>query len=137
MATARDLMSEGAQCIREEQTLAEAAKMMRDLDVGSLPICGPDDKLHGMITDRDIVVKCVAEGGDCTETTASQLAQGMVHWVSADASVDDTLAMMSEHQVKRLPVVEDHRLIGMISETDLTKHLDESRLAETVSGVYA
>lgn len=137
MATARDVMNGGAQCIKEEQTLAEAAQMMRDLDVGSLPICGPDEKLHGMITDRDIVVKCIAEGGDCMQTRARDLAQGSVHWVSADADIDDALAMMREHQVKRLPVIEDHRLVGMISETDLTKTLDEDRLVQTVSAVYA
>ena len=137
MATARDVMTEGAQCIKEDQSLAEAAKMMRDLDVGSLPICGPDDKLHGMITDRDIVVKCIAEGGDCTQTRAADLSQGSVHWISADADIDDALATMSEHQVKRLPVVDNHRLVGMISETDLTKHVDKNRLAETVTGVYA
>jgi CBS domain-containing protein len=137
MATARDVMNGGAQCIKEEQTLAEAAQMMRDLDVGSLPICGPDEKLHGMITDRDIVVKCIAEGGDCMKTTARDLAQGSVHWVSADADIDDALAMMREHQVKRLPVIEDQRLVGMISETDLTKKLDEDRLAQTVTAVYA
>jgi|SRR5690349_14876876 CBS domain-containing protein len=137
MATARDVMNGGAQCIKEEQTLAEAAQMMRDLDVGSLPICGPDEKLHGMITDRDIVVKCIAEGGDCMQTTARDLAQGSVHWVSADADIDDALAMMREHQVKRLPVIEDQRLVGMISETDLTKKLDEDRLAQTVTAVYA
>ena len=137
MATARDVMNGGAQCIKEEQTLAEAAQMMRDLDVGSLPICGPDEKLHGMITDRDIVVKCIAEGGDCMQTRARDLAQGSVHWVSADADIDDALALMREHQVKRLPVIEDQRLVGMISETDLTKTLDEDRLVRTVSAVYA
>lgn len=137
MATARDVMNSGAQCIREEQTLADAARMMRDLDVGSLPICGADEKLHGMITDRDIVVKCIAEGGDCAQTKAGDLAQGRVHWISADADIDDALAIMREHQVKRLPVMEDHRLVGMISETDLTKKLDEDRLAETVTAVYA
>lgn len=137
MATARDVMNGGAQCIKEEQTLAEAAQMMRDLDVGSLPICGPDEKLHGMITDRDIVVKCIAEGGDCMQTRARDLAQGSVHWVSADADIDDALAMMREHQVKRLPVIEDQRLVGMISETDLTKKLDEDRLVRTVSALYA
>lgn len=139
MARASDVMTEGAQCIKEDQTLAEAAQMMRDLDVGSLPICGPDDKLHGMITDRDIVVKCIAEGGDCTQTRAGDLAQGMVHWVPSDADIDDALAQMKEHQVKRMPVVDsqNHRLVGMISETDLTKHLDQGRLAETVTEVYA
>lgn len=131
-------MTTGTQCIQEDQTLAEAARMMRDLDVGSLPICGADGKLHGMITDRDIVVKCIADGGDCTQTQAGDLAQGSIHWVSADADIDDVLAQMSEHQVKRMPVVQDHRLIGMISETDLTKStIDNARLADVVSDVYA
>ena len=131
-------MTTGTQCIQEDQTLAEAARMMRDLDVGSLPICGADGRLHGMVTDRDIVVKCIADDGDCTQTRAGDLAQGSVHWVSADADIDDVLAQMSEHQVKRMPVVEDHRLIGMISETDLTKsNLDNARLADVVSDVYA
>ena len=137
MTTARDVMNAGAQCIKEDQTLAEAARMMRDLDVGSLPICGNDEKLHGMLTDRDIVVKCVADNGDCTQSRAGDFAQGTVHWVSADTDIDDALAIMSEHQVKRLPVLEDHRLVGMISETDLTKGVDQTRLAETVTDVYA
>ena len=90
-----------------------------------------------MITDRDIVVKCIAEGGDCTQSRAGEFAQGTVHWVSADTDIDDALAVMSEHQVKRLPVVEDHRLVGMISETDLTKKVDSHRLADVVTDVYA
>ena len=131
-------MTTGAQCIQEDQTLAEAARMMRDLDVGSLPICGADNKLHGMITDRDIVVKCIAVGGDCTQTRARDLAQGSIHWVSSDADIDDVLAQMSEHQVKRMPVVDNHRLVGMISETDLTKsNIDEVQLADVITDVYA
>ena len=131
-------MTTGTQCIQEDQTLAEAARMMRDLDVGSLPICGADGRLHGMVTDRDIVVKCIADDGDYTQTRAGDLAQGSVHWVSADADIDDVLAQMSEHQVKRMPVVEDHRLVGMISETDLTKsNIDNARLADVVTDVYA
>lgn len=137
MTTARDVMTTGTQCIKEDQTLAEAARMMRDLDVGSLPICGSDDKLHGMLTDRDIVIRCVAEDGDCTQSRAGEFAQGTIHWVSSDTDIDDALAVMAEHQVKRLPVVDDHRLVGMISETDLTKHIDSSRLAHVVTDVYA
>jgi len=137
MTTARDVMTTGTQCIKEDQTLTEAARMMRDLDVGSLPICGNDEKLHGMLTDRDIVVRCVAEGGDCMQSRAGDFAQGTIHWVSADTDIDDALAIMSEHQVKRLPVLEDHRLVGMISQTDLTKKVDSDRLADVVTDVYA
>src|SRR4051812_4174641 len=64
VTTARDIMTRDATCAKADETLADAARIMRDLDVGALPICGEDDRLKGMITDRDIVVKCVAEGGD-------------------------------------------------------------------------
>ncbi|WP_109473718.1 CBS domain-containing protein [Ornithinimicrobium cavernae] len=134
---AQDVMSSGAECIKEDQSLLEAGKMMRDLDVGSLPICGKDDKLHGMITDRDIVVRCLAEDGDCSTMTAGSLAQGTIYWIDADSDVDDALAVMQEHQVKRLPVMRDHRLVGMISESDVTRQLDDSRISHFAQEVYA
>src|SRR3982750_1739885 len=68
MTTARDIMTQGVECARSEETLADAARKMRDLDVGALPICGDDDRLKGVVTDRDLVVKCVAEGTDPTST---------------------------------------------------------------------
>ena len=68
MTTAREVMTGDASCVGTEDTLADAARRMRDLDVGALPICGDDNRLKGMITDRDIVVKCVADGGDPNQT---------------------------------------------------------------------
>ena len=76
MTAARDIMHAGAECIGEHETLAQAARRMRDLGVGALPVCGDDDRLHGIITDRDIVIKCVAAGGDPATVTAGDLAQG-------------------------------------------------------------
>ena len=137
MTTAREVMHSGAECIKEDQSLLEAAKMMRDMGVGSLPICGMDDKLHGMLTDRDIVVGCVAEGGDCSSVTAGSMAMGKVYWVDVDTDIDDALAVMKEHQVKRLPVMEDHRLVGMISESDITSRLDDARIGVFAQQVYA
>lgn len=137
MTTARDVMSNDAQCIKESESILDAARRMRDLGVGSLPICGNDDKLHGMLTDRDIVIKCVAEGADCANTTAGELAQGSIYWVEADADIEDALAMMREHQVKRMPVMESHRLVGMISESDVTRHLDEHQISNFAQEVYA
>jgi CBS domain-containing protein len=137
MTTARDVMHTGTKCIGEEQNLIDAARMMRDLGVGSLPICGADDKLRGMLTDRDIVVKCLAEGADCATTTVGSLAQGRVFFVDANADIDDVLAVMEEHQVRRLPVIENHRLVGLISESDLSRSLDAARIQEFVGRVYA
>ena len=113
--------------------------MMRDLGVGSLPICGDDDRLQGIITDRDIVIKCVAEGSDPRTTPAGELAQGKPVTVSDDSDLHNVLQSMTEHQIKRMPVIDhdSHQLIGMISEADLARHLGEDDLAEFVEKVYA
>lgn len=137
MTTARDIMNPGATCIGEGQTLDEAARMMRDLQVGSLPICGNDNKLHGIITDRDIVVKCLAEGKDPTSCTAGELAQGHVTYVEANTDMDEIVEIMGREQVKRMPVIQDHQLVGMISESDLARHLDDQRLSTFVERVFA
>jgi CBS domain-containing protein len=132
MTTAKDIMHAGAECIGQRQTLTEAARMMRDMQVGALPICGEDDRLHGIITDRDIVIKCLAEGGDPTTMTAEQLAQGTPAHVDAAADMSEVLETMKRRQIKRLPVIEDHRLVGMISEADLARSLPEDQVGAFV-----
>jgi CBS domain-containing protein len=134
---ARDIMHAGAECIGEDETVATAAQRMRDLGVGSLPICGKDDRLHGILTDRDITIKCTAEGRDPAQVRAGDLAQDTLFWVDATAEIGEVLHQMEDHRVKRLPVIENHRLVGMISEADLARHLDEHRLAEFVEKVYS
>ena len=109
---------------------------MRDLGVGALPICGADDRLHGILTDRDIVVKCIAEGRDPTNVRAGDLAQETLVWADAAAPVDEVLYKMENNQVKRLPVIENHRLVGMITEADLAHSLNRRRVAEFVEKVY-
>ncbi|MGP3921706.1 MULTISPECIES: CBS domain-containing protein [unclassified Streptomyces] len=144
MATAetlrvRDIMTEGTQCIGENESMLDAARMMRDLNVGSLPICGTDDRLKGIITDRDIVVQCCAEGMDLSKTKASQLS-GPLHWIDADAPITECLEMMETHQIKRLPVIDvrdSHRLVGMVSEQNLARNISDDQLAEFVERVYA
>ena len=135
-STVRDMMHPGAECIGEHDSLLKAAQMMRDLGVGALPICGEDDRLKGIITDRDIVVKCCAEGRDLSTTTAGELAQGLVY-VTADASVDEALQIMERNQIKRLPVIDNRRIVGMVTEADLARSLPEDKLAEFVHRVYA
>lgn len=136
MTTAREIMNPGVQCVDEDASLVEAARMMRDLDVGSLPICGKDDRLHGIITDRDIVIRAVAEGRDLSATRAGEFGCH-VHWVDASDSLAHVLETMGEHQIRRLPVIENHRLVGMVSEADLARHLPEDQLATFVERVYA
>lgn len=129
-------MHSGVECIKEDRSLLDAARMMRDLNVGSLPICGNDDRLHGIITDRDIVVKAVAEGRDPATMMAGELS-GHVHWVDADDDLQHVLRTMEDNQIRRLPVIDNHRLVGIVSEADLAKHLAEGQLAEFVERVYA
>jgi CBS domain-containing protein len=133
---ARDIMHPGAECIGEGDSVAAAAQKMRDLNVGALPICGADDRLHGIITDRDIVVKCIAEGRDPAQVRAGDYAQETLVWAEATAPVGEVLHKMENHRVKRLPVIEDHRLVGMITEADLAHSLNQRRLAEFVEKVY-
>jgi CBS domain-containing protein len=133
---ARDIMHPGAECIGEGDSVAAAAQRMRDLGVGSLPICGADDRLHGILTDRDIVMRCIAEGLDPAQVRAGDLAQDTLFWVEATAGVGEVLHQMEDHRVKRLPVIENHRLVGIITEADLARNLDEHRLAEFVEKLY-
>lgn len=134
---ARDIMHPGAECIPADGSVAAAAAKMRELGVGSLPICGADDRLQGILTDRDIVVKCIAEGRDPAQVRAGDLAQGTVFWVDASADIGEVLHQMEDHKVKRLPVIDNHRLVGIISEADLARNLDEHRLAQFVEKVYS
>ncbi|CAM5538960.1 CBS domain-containing protein [Streptomyces narbonensis] len=135
MTTAREIMHAGASCVQENESLMDAARRMSELDVGALPICGPDDRLHGIITDRDIVVKRLAKGKDPHRMTAGDLAQGKPVTVDAGADSEVVLRTMQDHRVRRVPVIDDHRMVGMISEADLARHLPEERVGHFVEEV--
>jgi CBS domain-containing protein len=137
MSTARDVMHLGVQCIGEQETLARAAEMMRDLHVGSLPVCGQDDRIHGIITDRDIVVRCIAAGDDPLLVTAGDLARGTPVWADVETGTDEILELMIDSGVRRIPVMEAHRIVGMISEADLAVHLDDAQLKHFAQALYA
>ncbi|WP_251453510.1 CBS domain-containing protein [Microbacterium sp. Marseille-Q6648] len=135
MTTAREVMTTDVTCIKEGDTLVEAARLLRQLDVGALPICGSDDKLKGMLTDRDIVVKCIADGGDPSTATAGDLAEGKPVTIGADDDIRDALTMMQQHQVRRLPVIDGHRLVGIISQADVALSMSPTETGETVAEI--
>jgi CBS domain-containing protein len=135
MTVARDLMTPDPTCVKEGQTLVEAARMLRDLDIGSMPICGDDNRLKGMLTDRDIVVKCIASGRDPNTVTAGELAEGKPVTIGADDDIRDALRMMQEHQVRRLPVIDGHDLVGIIAQADVARELSPDQTAETVEQI--
>jgi len=135
--TARSIMTGGVECIGENQTITETARTMARLDVGALPICGQDERLKGMITDRDIVLKVIAAGKDPGQVTAGDLAQGKPVTVGADDSVEELVRTMADHQVKRLPVIDGHRLIGIVTEADVAANASPDSVADLVRQVYA
>jgi CBS domain-containing protein len=135
MTTARDIMSGSAECARSTDTLADAARKMQDLDVGALPICGEDDRLAGMVTDRDIALAIAVEGRD-PGTQVEELAQGKPVTIGADDSIEEALETMISHGVRRLPVIDGHRLVGMVSQADIATRADDAlagRLVEAIS----
>ncbi len=137
--TARDIMSEDCTCAGENDTVAEAAKKLAELNVGSMPICGEDDRLKGMITDRDIVVKVLAQGKDPASTKAGEVGagDGKTITIGADDSIEQTLRTMIEHKVRRLPVIDGKRLVGIISQADVATNLDEERVGDLVEAISA
>ncbi|UQX03791.1 CBS domain-containing protein [Streptomyces sp. RerS4] len=135
MTTAREIMTEGAECIGAEESVLEAAKKMAELEVGALPICGTDDRLKGMLTDRDIVVKVLAAGKDPAQCKAGELAQGEAVTIGADDDAQEILRTMSEHKVRRLPVIDGHRLIGMVAQADVARALPDAKVGELLDAL--
>jgi CBS domain-containing protein len=135
MTTAREIMTADVTCVGENESLADAARTMRELDVGVLPICGTDNRLQGMLSDRDIVVRCIAGGGDPAKTRAGALAQGRPITIGADDDVEEALRTMAEHQVRRLPVIDGQELVGMVSQADLARSLPADRVGELVEAI--
>ena len=134
---ARDVMSGGAECVGENDSVLDAAKRLKELDVGAMPICGEDDRLKGMLTDRDIVVKVLAEGKDPSEIKAGELGEGKPVTIGADDSVEEALRTMTEHKVRRLPVIDGHELVGVVSQADIATNLDEEDTGELVEAISA
>jgi CBS domain-containing protein len=128
MKTAREIMTPGAECVGADESLVQAAQKMRDLDVGSLPICGSDNRLKGVVTDRDITIRCVAQERDPSTITAGDLAQGKPVTIGADDSAEEALRTMAIHQVRRLPVIDGHDLVGMVAQADVAMALTEAEV---------
>lgn len=122
--------------VTEDQSLVDAAAVMRERGVGAVPVLNDEGTLSGIITDRDIVVEAVASGADLASTTVGSLARGIVSTVGPDEDVDRIVDTMGDQQIKRVPVLEDGRLVGMISESDLARHVSDDKVAHFVQMVY-
>ncbi len=138
MTTAREVMHVGCECLGVNETLTTAARRMAEMNVGALPVCGEDDRLKGIITDRDIVVKAIATGRHPDQVRAGEIVQGMpLWWIDANADVEEVLHQMMEHKIRRLPVLENKNLVGIISQADLAAKLPEDKVGEFVEAISA
>ncbi len=138
MAQVKDVMSTDVKLADPGMSLKQAATLMRDGDFGVMPV-GENDRLVGVITDRDITVRAVAAGKDPSSATVREAMSEGVRWCYEDASAEEAAKIMSEHQIRRLPVINrDKRLVGMVSIGDFAVESSEIRpAAEAMSGVSA
>jgi CBS domain-containing protein len=130
----RDVMTPDPEAIQAEQPATEAAKLMKQVDAGMIPVVR-DGKLLGTITDRDIVVRVVAEGRDPQSTTVLEVASRDLVTVEPEQDLDEALKLMARHQVRRLPVVENERLVGVLAQADVAREGDEREVGETVEQI--
>ena len=130
----RDAMSRDPRSVGESTSVQEAARLMKEQDVGSLPVV-EDDRLVGIVTDRDIVVRGVADGSEVSSLSVKDVASHEVTTVEPDEDLDEALSLMAQQQVRRLPVVEGDRLVGILAQADVARDADEQRVGETVEQI--
>jgi len=132
-----EVMTKGAECVRPDASIREAAGRMRDLDCGALPVCGDDDRLAGMLTDRDITVRSVAAGRDPGADRVRDVMTPGIVYCFEDQDTAEAARIMREKQIRRLPVLNrDKRLVGIVSLGDLAVQTgDEHMAGRTLEGV--
>jgi CBS domain-containing protein len=134
MATVADVMTPGVESTTSSQALRDAARAMREGDFGSLPVVD-DGRLVGVLTDRDIVVRGVAEGLDPAVCRVGDVASRDPVTVAPDQDLDEAMELMAHHRVRRLPVVSDGRLVGVISQADVALGAKESKTGKVVEEI--
>jgi CBS domain-containing protein len=136
MATrAADIMTKNVTVIREEETMREAAERLANDDIGVLPICDANKQIKGVLTDRDIVVHVVARGKDPANTQARDLEQGEIVTIRPDDSIEHACDLMAQYKVRRLPVVEDGRVVGMVSQADVAKSVSPEQAGRMLTQI--
>jgi CBS domain-containing protein len=130
----RDAMTEAPRSIGQSASVVEAALLMRDADIGSLPITD-DEQLVGMITDRDITTRVVAEAADPRTTTVADVYSRDLISVEPENDLNEALRLMARHQVRRLPVVENGKLVGIVAQADIALRENEKKTGELVEAI--
>jgi CBS domain-containing protein len=131
----RDVMTARPRCAAPDTPLSQVAQLMGTQDVGAIPILD-GDRLVGMITDRDIVVRAVAQEKDPRGMPSREISSGELVAVGPDQDLSDALHLMAEHQVRRLPVVDDeNRLVGVVSQADIALEAKDQSVGEMVAEI--
>ena len=128
----REVMTQNPEVVSGDTTVADAAKLMREKDFGGV-LCGDGDQVSGFLTDRDIAVRVVAEGKDPTSTTVGEVASTDLHTLSPDDSVEDAIELVRQHNIRRVPVVEGAKPVGIVSIGDLAIERDEDSALADIS----
>jgi CBS domain-containing protein len=130
----KDAMTSDVKTATPSQSLTDAAKLMKEEDVGSIPIVD-GERLVGVVTDRDIVVRGIADGSDPHAIRVGDIASRDVVTVRPDDDLDEALRLMAQHQVRRLPVVEDGQLVGVVATADVAHEAKEKDLGHVVEEI--
>jgi CBS domain-containing protein len=131
----RDLMTESPRTVSSDVTVVEAARVMRDDDFGLVPVVD-GDRLVGTVTDRDIAIRVVAEERDPSSTTVREIASADLVTIDPEQELGEALRLMAQHQVRRLPVVEeDGRLVGIVAQADVARHGDDTQTGQVVEQI--
>lgn len=133
--TVRKVMTPEPTTVESSAPVVAAARVMRDEDVGPVPVC-EGGRLVGVVTDRDIVIRVVAEGKDPQATTVSDIASTELVTVDPQQTLDEALRLMAQHQVRRLPVVEeDGTLVGIVAQADVALQGDDAETGQIVEQI--
>ena len=134
MTQVREVMTSNPKTCSSNALITEAARAMSSQDVGPIPVVD-GDRLVGLLTDRDIVVRVVAEGRDPQSTTVGEVASSDLATVSPDENLDRALQLLAERQVRRLPVVEGEKLVGIVAQADIARHADDAQTGRVVEQI--
>jgi CBS domain-containing protein len=132
--TVKDVMTRDVEACEPNASVREAAELMARKDVGPIPIV-EDGTLVGIVTDRDIVIRVIAEGREPEQTTVGEISSKELVTVSPDDDFEDAMRLLAEHQVRRLPVVEEDRLVGILAQADIARVGKDAKTGEVVEEI--
>lgn len=134
MTTVRDAMTPGVETVAPSQTLRDAARLMKEGDFGSVPVV-ENGRLVGVVTDRDIVVRAVAQGLDPSAARIGEVTSTGPVTVEPDQELEDAIELMARHRIRRLPVVEGERLVGVLSQADVALEAKDGKTGDLVEEI--